>query len=71
MVKGLENDEIEFLEKVSRQKEQEEEDKDMEERLLLAEYKVEYILHILRVYLYRKGYSLLNISCLLWKLSYF
>ncbi|XP_067930382.1 PSME3-interacting protein-like isoform X2 [Watersipora subatra] len=39
MVKGLENDEIEFLEKVSRQKEQEEQDKDMEERLLLAEYK--------------------------------
>ena len=40
MVKGLENDEIEFLETVSRQREQEELEKDLEERILLAEYKV-------------------------------
>lgn len=40
MVKGLENDEIEFLETVTRQKEQEEQKKNLEERLLLAECKV-------------------------------
>lgn len=40
MVRGLENDEIEFLETVSRQREQDEQEKELEEKLLLAEYKV-------------------------------
>lgn len=44
MVKGLENDEIDFLETVSRHKEREEEEKVLEEKLLLAEYKVWYCL---------------------------
>lgn len=40
MVKGLENDEIEFLEQVSQLKEKQEIEKEIEERVLLAEYKV-------------------------------
>lgn len=39
MVKGLENDEIEFLEQVSQLKEKQEIEKEIEERVLLAEYK--------------------------------
>ena len=39
-MRGLENDEIEFLETVSRQREQDEQEKELEEKLLLAEYKV-------------------------------
>lgn len=40
MIRGLENDEIEFLDTVSKHREQEEQDKAIEEQLLLAEYKV-------------------------------
>jgi len=38
-LEGLENDEIDFLEAVAKQREEQEEEKEIEERILLMEYK--------------------------------